>query len=268
MKISIITPSFNQGQFIEECVLSVLNQGYNDFEHIIVDGGSNDNTIELLKKYKHLIWISEKDRGLSHALNKALSMVTGDIIGWLNTDDYYCPNTFENASKHFNDKNVDWIVGFQKLLFSSINHISEGKKGEITVNSLKKNCDNIRTNAMFFRANILKEIGGFDEHYKMVMDYDICIRLSKKYKIVNTHEFYHVMRLYDEQITSYSNRYIQLFEIYRVAFGQKNLQVAINKTFIVLRSDVKVLIKKVLICCGLLSEKYKKFPLKRKHELK
>ena len=89
MKISIITPSFNQGKYIEQTILSVLNQSYKNFEHIICDGGSTDGTVDVLKKYKHLIWVSEEDEGQSDALSKALSMSSGDIIGWINSDDYY-----------------------------------------------------------------------------------------------------------------------------------------------------------------------------------
>jgi len=103
MKISIITPSLNQGRFLKECIESVLCQNYENFEHIIIDACSTDNTLDVLSKYHHLIWISEKDKGQSDALNKGLDMASGDIIGWLNADDYYCPDTFNKISKIFNN---------------------------------------------------------------------------------------------------------------------------------------------------------------------
>ena len=87
MKISIVTPSLNQGQFIEEAIQSVLVQHYENFEHIIIDGGSTDNTIDILKKYPHLIWVSEPDTGQSHAINKGFKMATGEIVAWINSDD-------------------------------------------------------------------------------------------------------------------------------------------------------------------------------------
>ena len=103
-KISVVTPSYNQGQFIEDAIISVLDQGYPEFEHIIIDNCSTDNTIEVLKKYSHLIWISEPDRGQSHGLNKGFQLARGEWILWLNADDYLMPGVmgiFANATaKH------------------------------------------------------------------------------------------------------------------------------------------------------------------------
>lgn len=111
-KISIVSPSYNQGGFIEEAILSVLNQGYDNFEHIIIDGGSTDNTVEILKKYPHLIWVSERDKGQSDAINKGFDRATGDIIGWLNTDDYYLPNAFNSIIAQFQLNNAyDAVYG-------------------------------------------------------------------------------------------------------------------------------------------------------------
>ena len=86
MKISIITPSYNQGRFIEDAIRSVLEQDYPDFEHIVVDNCSTDNTLDVLRKYPHIRWISEPDRGQSHALNKGFRMATGDVLAWLLDD--------------------------------------------------------------------------------------------------------------------------------------------------------------------------------------
>src|SRR5690554_2762648 len=112
MKISILTPSYNSGPYIEKCIKSVLNQDYKNYEHIIVDGGSTDETLELLDKYKHLIWISEKDNGQSDAMNKAFGMSTGDIIVYCNADDYFAENIFLhilNIFKQYPD--TDIVVG-------------------------------------------------------------------------------------------------------------------------------------------------------------
>ncbi|MBP7435874.1 MAG: glycosyltransferase [Bacteroidales bacterium] len=103
-RVSIITPSYNQGQFIEKTILSVLNQNYHNFEHIIVDGGSIDNTLEILKKYPYLIWISEPDKGQSDTFNKGLKVSSGEIIGWLNSDDMYKQNIFSGIVKYFDEE--------------------------------------------------------------------------------------------------------------------------------------------------------------------
>jgi glycosyltransferase involved in cell wall biosynthesis len=92
-KISIIIPTFNQGNFIEETILSIIDQDFKNFEIIIIDGGSNDGTLDIVKKYESAIsfWISEPDTGQSNAINKGLKKVTGEIVTWLNSDDYYEP---------------------------------------------------------------------------------------------------------------------------------------------------------------------------------
>lgn len=108
-KISVVTPSFNQAQYIEKTIQSVIQQDYPNFEHIVIDGGSTDGTIEILKKYAHLKWISEKDRGQSDALNKGLKSADGEIIAWIDSDDWYEQDTFSAVARFFlgnQDKNV------------------------------------------------------------------------------------------------------------------------------------------------------------------
>ncbi len=101
LKFSIVTPSLNQGRFIRDTIESVLNQNYQNFEHIVIDGGSNDDTINILKEYAHLKWTSEKDNGPTDAINKGFKLATGDIFTWLNSDDYFEKNIFKDVVKEF-----------------------------------------------------------------------------------------------------------------------------------------------------------------------
>ena len=128
-KISVITPSYNQGNFIEETIRSVILQNYPNLELIIIDGGSTDNTIEILNKYDLWIsyWVSEKDNGQSNAINKGLKIATGQLIGWQNSDDIYFPNAFYEIVKAFNkDRKSSIYFGHQaKINYkSNITHIN------------------------------------------------------------------------------------------------------------------------------------------------
>ncbi len=102
-QISVIVPSFNQGRFIEETLQSVLLQGYPELQLVVMDGGSNDDTVSVLQKYDHHLeaWVSERDRGQAHAFNKGLKHVTGEIIGWLNSDDIYLNQCLFGAAEYF-----------------------------------------------------------------------------------------------------------------------------------------------------------------------
>ena len=101
MNISIVTPSFNQGQFLEQTILSIINQNYPDLEYIIIDGGSTDGSVDIIRKYgKHLkYWVSEKDRGQAHAINKGFALCTGNVLNWINADDRLLPDALQSLTK-------------------------------------------------------------------------------------------------------------------------------------------------------------------------
>ena len=100
-KISIITVTWNRAKLLEEAIKNVIDQNYPNYEHIIIDNASNDGTIDILKKYPNLKWISEPDRGQSEAMNKGLKIATGDIFAWMNDDDLYPEGTFDLINKEF-----------------------------------------------------------------------------------------------------------------------------------------------------------------------
>lgn len=113
MKLSIITPSFNQGAFIERTIRSVLDQRHDDLEYLIVDGGSTDSSVEIIERYADQLawWVSESDRGQTDALNKGLKRATGDVVAYINSDDYYLPAAFETALAALERSDALWVAG-------------------------------------------------------------------------------------------------------------------------------------------------------------
>ena len=175
LKISIITPSFNQGNFIEDAIISVMEQDYSNYEHIIIDGGSKDETLSILRKYPHLIWISEPDEGQTDALQKALQKVSGDIIGWLNADDYYDKNIFFKVVKELNLKNIDAI--YANLKYVDINKLlireRISKSSYFLSNKfVSKFICFIPSTTFFFKREILNEKIYFDKNINFGMDKD------------------------------------------------------------------------------------------------
>ena len=113
-KISIVTPSFNQGRFLEETILSVLNQRYPNLEYIVIDGGSTDESVDIIRRYENRLayWISERDNGQVPAINKGLEQATGDIFAFINSDDVYLPGAFAAVAEYFeNYPECEWVCG-------------------------------------------------------------------------------------------------------------------------------------------------------------
>jgi glycosyltransferase involved in cell wall biosynthesis len=192
-KISIITPSYNQGKFIERTILSILNQDYKNLEYIIMDGGSTDETLKILKKYGNKItWKSEKDNGQSDAINKGIKLATGDIITYLNSDDTYEPGALKKVAEFFKNPpaggpDKKWVYGKCKI----INEKDQEIRKWITAykNLLLKNysykkllTENfISQPATFWKKELHQELGYFNEKENFCMDYEFWLRLGEKY---------------------------------------------------------------------------------------
>jgi glycosyltransferase involved in cell wall biosynthesis len=215
-KISIITPSYNQGNYIEQTIQSVLNQDYTNVEHIVIDGGSTDSTVEILLRHPHLIWVSEKDRGQADALNKGLARSTGDIIGWINSDDYYEKNVFKAVVDEFLDPSIMWVVGNIGLNDKHGVPVRFDKSPKITYERLLRNPDIVRQQATFFRRQLIEQAGGWNAEYFMVMDYDLWVRLAKLNEPKMIDRTMAHFRLHSQQKSCLANLQRQTLEICKV----------------------------------------------------
>lgn len=185
-RISIITPSYNQGHFIEETIQSVLSQNYPNLEYIIIDGGSTDSTLDVIKKYESQItdWVSEPDRGQTHAINKGLSRATGDILAYLNSDDYYLPGTLFKVADYFRQfSQTDLLHGRCRYVNQQGEKIGE-QFGNITAFAEIIDLWNVWWNQrqfvqpeVFWARRIGDRIGPFNESLYFVMDYDYWCRI-------------------------------------------------------------------------------------------
>lgn len=213
MKFSIITPSFRQGQFIQQNIESVLQQEWPEFEHVVVDGGSVDETVSVLESYPHLKWVSEKDEGQADALNKGLRMVSGDIVGWINSDDYYFGGAFEKVAAVFRDPDVMWVIGDISLYEEESGSFVCMNSPTVTWEKLKRNPDIVRQQGVFIRRSFLEEAGGWNKGLFMVMDFDLWVRLAKRSKPVMLAEQLAVFRIQKDQKTGLSNLRRQMREM-------------------------------------------------------
>lgn len=178
LKLSIVTPSFNQGRFLEETILSVLNQGYEPLEYIIIDGGSTDDSVDIIKRYeKHLsYWVSEKDRGQVHAINKGLERVTGDVFAFINSDDVYFPGAFRAAMNYFeNHPEGKWVCG-DTVMFGD-GHETEIIRTVVPKSAAHCLCWSYKAAqpGHFWKTEIVRS--GFQERWNYDFDHDLYIRL-------------------------------------------------------------------------------------------
>lgn len=181
-RISVVTPSFNQGQFIEETIRSVLLQGYPNLEYIIIDGGSTDNTIEVIKKYERHIsyWVSEPDEGQSDAVNKGFSISTGMLVGWQNSDDFYHPKAFENAARaYLSHPEADILYGQTVKVDKYSNYVGDFPFPDSDMEAMLP-YNIVNNQALFFRNRIFKDGYLLDRTLHHAMDYEFNWRLKTR----------------------------------------------------------------------------------------
>lgn len=179
MKISVVTPSYNQGQFIGDTINSVLSQGIPEIEYVVMDGGSTDNTIQVLKSFGSKVrWVSEKDDGQADAVNKGLNATSGEIIGWINSDDVYYPGALNEALNFFRlNPDIDVLYGKADHIDISGIPFEEYPSEEWNFERLLRHCF-ICQPALFFRRRVVQQCGPLDQKLNYCMDYEYWIRLA------------------------------------------------------------------------------------------
>jgi glycosyltransferase involved in cell wall biosynthesis len=216
-KISIVTVNYNLGSYLERTIESVLSQKYPNLEYVVIDGGSTDQSVEILEKYKSQFsyFISEPDKGLYNALNKGFSKTSGDIMGWINSDDLLHPKSLFKIAAYFqNDRNVNWLQGkpcvynetdeiiFEREAVNEYNFfLNRGYKPEGTF---------IQQESTFWRKELWNKAGGYlTEDYSLAGDFELWMRFFKYSKLYCTNEKLGGFRKRDGQLSSNFTQYIE-----------------------------------------------------------
>ncbi|PKM98976.1 MAG: glycosyltransferase [Elusimicrobia bacterium HGW-Elusimicrobia-3] len=190
-RITIVTPSYNQGLYLERTILSVLNQNYPNLEYIIIDGGSTDGSIEIIKKYERFLayWVSEKDAGQADALNKGFSKATGEIVGWQNSDDLYLPGAFFKVADIFQgNPGTDVVFSNRFDINISDDIVSETKFFPFSHIAYWYDGMSLSNQSAFWKRDVFSAVGLLDLRFDLAMDYEFFLRVSlakKKFKYIN-----------------------------------------------------------------------------------
>jgi glycosyltransferase involved in cell wall biosynthesis len=176
-RITIVTPSFNQGRFLEETIRSILFQGYPHLEYIIIDGGSNDNSVDIIKKYEPYLayWVSEKDRGQAHAINKGFARASGDIYAYLNSDDFFEHGALHSCAQAFRAGH-QWVVGQVQCWQEGVGYWPFPQLPGKSFTKWFLSCP-IPQAGSFWSAELHHEMGQFSEDLNYIIDYEFWLRL-------------------------------------------------------------------------------------------
>ncbi len=237
-KISIVTPSYNQAQFLERTILSVLNQNYPNLEYIIIDGGSTDGSVEIIKNYEKYLtyWVSEKDNGQADAINKGFSKSTGEILAWINSDDIYLSNILRKIALSFKRESyIDVIYGNRYRIDENDNIISEDRHTPFSKSGLLYGGFGFYQVSVFWKRDIFSKVKGLSIKYKCCMDYELFVRFAMnnaKFKFIR--EFLGCFRIHGASKTS------NLKEIFEMESEE------IRNSFIIQNKHIKFLNKNLV----------------------
>jgi glycosyltransferase involved in cell wall biosynthesis len=203
-RITVITPSYNQGEFIGQTIESVLSQRYPDLEYIVMDGGSNDETIGILERYNgELDWGSEPDRGQSHAINKGLYRMTGEVVAFLNSDDVYEPGALLRVGEYFaRHPQASWLTGRCRVIDQDGREIRRAitlyKSLWLCLKSYRALLilDYVSQPATFWHRRVIERVGFFDETLNYAMDYDYSLRVGHLFRLHVLHACLAAFRLH------------------------------------------------------------------------
>jgi glycosyltransferase involved in cell wall biosynthesis len=179
--VSIVTPSFNQARYLESTLLSVLDQDYPNLEYILVDGGSTDGSVEIIRRYSDRLawWISEKDRGQTDAINKGFANARGEILAWLNSDDTYEPNAVSEAVAFLQDHpEVGLVYGDANIIDENGRIVGRFPAARTSYRRLRQGYVHIPQQSAFWRADLWRKVGPLDPAFYFAMDYDLWVRLA------------------------------------------------------------------------------------------
>lgn len=186
MLISIVTPSFHQDRYIEKTIQSVLSQDYPQIEYMIVDGGSSDGTVKVIKKYEDRLawWVSEADQGQTDAINKGFARAKGDVLAWLNSDDTYEPGALTAAVKYLQaHPEVGMVYGDCNYINEAGNVVGKFNSTQTSYKLLRRGYTHIPQQTMFFRADLWRQVGPLDPSFYFAMDYDLWTRIAARTQI-------------------------------------------------------------------------------------
>lgn len=202
--VTVVTPSYNQGEFIEETIRSVLAQDYPRIEYLVMDGGSTDGTLDVLRRYdRHLTWVSERDRGQADAIHRGFVRSRGEILAWLNADDVYVRAAVSKAvTTLVAHPSAAMIYGHAEFIDRAGNLLGQHAQSPWDLDRLINTADDIPQPATFFRRDAYLAVGGLDPDLRYCMDYDLWIRLGRRYPVRQVPDVLARMRLHPDAKTS------------------------------------------------------------------
>lgn len=227
MKISIIIPSYNKGKTLRRSIESVLNQNYKEFEIIVIDGGSNDGSIEILRSFKEKIfWISEPDKGQANAINKGLKLATGKIVKWLNADDILSKDSLFIAASFFRkNEKVDFVYGDISFIDINDKYLGQHKEPSFSPFIMLFGQNLFSDISTFWKLQAIKEVNFLDEKYKYSVDYELWLKLYfSGYKFSNIRCLLGSYRIERENISIHFKKEMRKehFQILRNLSKEKN----------------------------------------------